>query len=79
MRQSELPSKFRPLSAWSYFGLSVLYAIPILGLIFLLIHSFSDKNENRRHYARSYFARFLLGVLIAIIDAVIKYGLGLIV
>ena len=61
------------LGAWNYAFLDILYLIPVIGLIFLLIHSFSDKNENRRHYARSYFARFLLGVLICAVAAGIFY------
>ena len=68
MKQSELPSKFRPLSAWSYFGLSVLYAIPILGLIFLLIHTFSDKNINRRSFARSFWCWVVLLIFFLLIS-----------
>jgi len=55
------------LGAWSYVFLDILYMIPIIGFIFLLVHSFSDKDENRRHYARSYFARFLLALIIVLI------------
>ena len=61
------------LGAWNYVFLNILYAIPIVGLIFLLIHSFSEKNENRRHYARSYFAGFLLIFIIVTIVAVAFY------
>ncbi len=52
------------LGAWSYAFLGILYSIPIIGIIFLLLHSFSNNNENRRHYARSFFAKFLLAILI---------------
>ena len=52
------------LGAWSYFFLSILYAVPVIGLIFLLIHSFSTGNENLRHYARSYFVRLLVIVIL---------------
>lgn len=30
-----LPEAYRPLSPWSYFGLGILYALPLLGWIFL--------------------------------------------
>ena len=76
MKQSELPSKFRPLSAWSYFGLSVLYAIPILGLIFLLIHTFSDKNINRRSFARSFWCWVVLLIFFLLIFIGIAYANG---
>ena len=52
------------IGAWHYVLLDILYTIPVLGLIFLLAHSFSDANENRKHYARSYFVRFLVVLLI---------------
>ena len=55
--------EFTPLSAWAYFGYTILFSIPIIGWIMLLVFSFSKKNINRRNYARSYFciiAVFLL-------------------
>lgn len=61
------------MGAWRYVFLDILYAIPILGFIMLLVHSFSNKNENRLHYARSYFARFLLALIIVVIMAVLCY------
>lgn len=61
------------LGAWSYVFLDILYLIPIIGLIFLIVHSFSDKNENRKHYARSYFARFLLILIICLVGIGIFY------
>ena len=61
------------LGAWNYVFLDILYCIPIIGLIFLFVHSFSNKNENRRHYARSYFTRFLMLVIIALIVTGIFY------
>ena len=76
MKQSELPPKYRPLSAWSYFGLAFLYAIPILGLIFLLIHTFSDKNINRRNFARSYWCWVVLLIFFLLIVVGITYANG---
>ena len=57
-------SKYAPLGAWTYFGLSILYALPIIGLIFLLIHTFSDANINRRSFARSYWCKALLIIIL---------------
>ena len=34
-----LPEAYRPLSPWSYFGLGILYALPLLGWIFLIVHA----------------------------------------
>ena len=65
--------KYAYLSSWQYVLLSILYLIPGIGLIFLLVHSFSTANENRRNYARSYFARLLLILIITAVAAGIFY------
>ena len=68
----QLPSHFRPLSPWAYFGYSILYAIPIIGFISLIVCAFSNANINRRNFARSYFCVLILFViLIAIIIGVV--------
>ena len=62
-----VPPEFRPLGAWAYFGLTILFSIPIIGLIFIIIFSFSDANINRRNFARSYFCMLVvLLVLVAV-------------
>lgn len=42
------PDVFKPLSPWAYFGLSILFSLPVVGFIFLIIFSVSDANINRR-------------------------------
>ena len=32
-----IPEKYKPISAWGYFGYNILFAIPILGFIILLV------------------------------------------
>ena len=65
------------LGAWGYTFLSLLYIIPVVGLAALLIHSFSERNENRRHFARSYFTRLLLAVVIlAVVFTILYFALG---
>ena len=44
--------------------LNILYMIPVIGLIFILAHSASYKNLNRRNYARSYLIAIFLIILI---------------
>ena len=65
--------KYHYLGAWGYVLLDILYCIPVVGLICLLIHAFSDKNENRRHYARSYFVRILLILIVCAITAGVAF------
>lgn len=59
-----IPKQMLPLSSWKYFLLSVLYVIPVVGLVFLLIHTFSYGNIHRRNFARSYWCRLLVTVLL---------------
>lgn len=62
-----VPPEFRPLGAWAYFGLTILFSIPLIGLIFLIVFSFSDANINRRNFARSYFCFFLIFIILMIV------------
>ena len=62
-----LPPEYKPLSPWAYLGYNILFVIPIIGLVFLIIFAFSDKNINRRNYARSYFCAFLIGILLSVV------------
>lgn len=69
-----LPPELEPLSAWAYVGYSILYAIPVIGLIFLIVFSISDKNINRRSFSRSYFCMAIL--LIVVVTVLAVTGLG---
>lgn len=63
--EADLPEKFRPLSAWAYFGLTLLFSIPIVGFIFLIVYSFNDSNRNRRSFARSYWCWLVILAVLA--------------
>ena len=69
-KKDSLPEEYRPLSMWEYFGYSLLYSVPVVGVVFLIIFALSDKNINRRNYSRSFFVSFILwaifiGIMIA--------------
>ena len=76
MSKEELPSQFRVMSPWAYFGLEILYTIPVVGFIFLIIHSFSSKNLNRRSFARSYWCALLIVGGIALVAVILGAILG---
>lgn len=57
---------FRPLGPWAYFGYSVLFSLPIIGLILNIIFCFSDSNVNRRSYARSVWCVVLVGFVLSV-------------
>lgn len=69
-----IPEKYRPISAWGYFGYSLLFWLPIAGFILLIVFSFDNSNINRRNYARSYFCALLLVVII--VGVFIALGAG---
>lgn len=66
----DLPEHLRPLSPWSYFGLQILYAVPIVGFIFLIIFSIKKSNINRRNFTRSYWC-FLIIIGIVLLTVLI--------
>lgn len=65
--KEDLPEQYKPLSAWAYWGLSILYAVPIVGFVFLIINSFNSSNINRRSFTRSYWINTIIAVTIIII------------
>ncbi|MBO4353334.1 MAG: hypothetical protein J5860_00165 [Clostridia bacterium] len=64
MRYPDVPDNLQPMSPWKYFGLNILYAIPIIGFIFLVCHAIGSSNINKRNYARSFFC---IVVVVAVI------------
>lgn len=74
---ASLPVEYRPLGAWTYFGYSVLFSIPVVGLVFMFIYAFSNENINRRNFARSYFCMMLLAAIVAIVATIILATTGI--
>lgn len=73
----DLPEEYRPLSPWAYFGLQILYSIPVVGFIFLIIFSFKRSNINRRNFTRSYWCALIIAGVIAIIAIILFAVLGI--
>ena len=73
--QTENPAH-RPISAWAYFGYSILFAIPVVGLIVNIILCLSDDNINLRNYARSYWCFFVVFIVVAMFVAIIAAATG---
>jgi hypothetical protein len=67
MKNTNIPKEYKPLSMWGYFGYSILYSIPFIGLLFMIIFALSDKNINRRNYTRSFFLSFFIVVIFIIV------------
>lgn len=64
------PEEYRPISMWGYFGYEILFSIPVVGLILLIVFSFTAKNQNVKNFARSYFCFIILAIIIFVILAV---------
>lgn len=71
------PEEYRPLSPWAYFGYSILFSIPLIGLIVNLVFCFSDGNINRRNYARSFWCAYLLAAIIIVVFLVAAPAMGI--
>ncbi len=48
----------------TYFGLMLLFAIPIIGFIACIIMSFAPKNKNLKHFARATLIWSIIGLVI---------------
>jgi uncharacterized membrane protein len=64
---NSIPPEYRPISPWAYWGLGLLYAVPIVGFVFLIVYSFSRGNINRRNFTRSYFCWWIILLTICLI------------
>ncbi len=74
--ENNIPSTYKPLSPWAYFGYNILFAIPIVGFICAIIFAFDNSNINRRNYARSFFCGLALLVIFVIIIIVLSVIFG---
>ena len=66
-----IPSEYRPLSPWAYFGYGILFNIPVIGFILLIIFSLDSSNINRKNYARSYWCIYILVIVFIIVLTVL--------
>lgn len=59
------------ISPFTYFAYNILFAIPIIGLILVIVKSFDKKNINLRNFARSFLINL---IFIVIIGAGLTFG-----
>ena len=63
-----LPEEYKPLSPWTYFLLNIVYAIPLIGIIVLIVMALGGTdNINKRNYARSFFCSLLVSAILILI------------
>ena len=57
-----------PISVLGYIGYSILFAIPVVGLVFMIIYSLGrNRKVNLKNYARSYLIMYIIGFIISLI------------
>ncbi len=70
----QVPEDHKPISAWGYLGYTLLFCLPVIGLIFIAIYSFGGtKNINLRNYARSYGIIWIASAIIALLYVVLMF------
>lgn len=72
----KVPEQNAPLSPWAYFGLQILFSIPVVGFVFLIVFSCNGSNINRRNFARSYWCALLIVAVIVVIALVVMLAMG---
>lgn len=74
-------NEYRPMSAWGYIGYQILFAIPLVGIILIIIFALDNNYIARRNFARSIILAFMLvifsfivfgGVFVAAISSIIN-------
>ena len=58
---------YTPISMWGYFGYQILFTLPVVGFICLVIFALTNKNQNVKNFARSYFCVIILVLILAVI------------
>lgn len=74
VREEDLPTEYKPIRAWGYFGYMLLFSIPIVGFIFLIVFVVSAQNVNLKYFARSYFCSLVIILIVVLIATVLVGG-----
>ncbi|MBR6704832.1 MAG: zinc ribbon domain-containing protein [Lachnospiraceae bacterium] len=60
----------------AYFWLSLLFAIPVIGLIVMIIMACAAKNKNLKHWTRALLIWILVGLIISVILGLVAWIIG---
>lgn len=56
-----------PLSPWAYILYSLLFCIPVVGLIFVLVFALGSGNQHRKNFARSWVCAFIMIIILSLV------------
>ena len=76
MSENNIPSEYKPISMWGYFGYELLFSIPLIGFICLIIMSFAPRNKNVKNFARSYFCMLIVVLVITVVLVAVALATG---
>ena len=77
MSDNNVPSEYKPISMWGYFGYELLFGIPLIGFIILLVFAFGGSgNINVKNFARSKFCYLILWFVIMIVLVAVGAATG---
>ena len=76
MSENNIPSEYKPISMWGYFGYEILFSLPIVGFICLIVMSFAPSNKNLKNFARSYFCLFIISLVLTVVLVAIALATG---
>lgn len=65
--EDELPEQFQLIHGWGYVGYTILFSLPVVGLIFMIVFALSNKKLNRMYFARFFFCQLLISVIVFIL------------
>lgn len=69
-KSPKIPFEYTPISMWGYFGYQILFAIPVVGWIFVVIFALTAQNLNLRNFARSQFCVLLIWMFFVVFMSV---------
>ena len=64
------------VSTGYFFGIVILYAIPIIGWIACLITAFGSKNHNKKNFAKAMLIWFVVGLVLGIAVYLVTLAFG---
>lgn len=68
------PEKISPLPTWKFIGMFILTGIPIIGLVMILVWSFSSSfNRNTKSFARAILILGIIGLVLSIVGVIMYW------
>lgn len=68
INENMLPPEYKPVSVGQYVGYTILFGLPIIGIIMLFVTAFgSDNSIGLRNYAKSVLVFYAIGIVLTIV------------